>query len=698
MPYNLLYGEEDYLYDPYDDERKVFDVTLSKSSNAVSYLDFSLGISHPLAGDLAKLDKPVYLYLDGELLFKGKIDSIERDVQGSYTVSCADALSFLEDSLIRPYSTVYGEEELFPNTVYDYATFFEWLIDQHNSNIHDKDKRFQILENEGYDLSAEDDKTEDSDFYKSSSSASTTSSIIENDILDVAGGYIKLEYDQKTSGKDSAINYISLYSDIHETNDQIIEFGSNIADITITDETDEFYSAILPKGGSPEYEDDDVEYDKVKITLDSGWGDKFVDGKYTGQFDEDEIPDGDSVDWSEYDPDEFEYTINANHMMLFRTTIPYSDGKVQVSYTQELSDDTESLEEVLGFDVVERELTSTSYWYCIHEDGEWDGYDASIYDWQSWDGEDLDTSTDGYIQKQFILYKERRKYKYKFGYDVEDYIKFKKLSSLLDDLQDEYDDLEDDEELDELGARYAIKDSFTTNSDFDESGVSCDANTVVRLRVTSNGKLYWHVTSATYSKSDGWAHAANSPRYLYEYDYTAEYQTDFELGLDDLEDPQTYVDDFVVDGDVLYSDSRVAEYGYREFSWSDSDLNTADDVLEQAIKELKKVYDPEMSIEARVVDRSLYEEGYDHLDIGQAVRVRSDPHDIDEYLAVQSIDLDMLDPTGSEYTLGREKSSITGEFSAYLTSKTSTINIYVDSVNGSISESIINSIVSSYTS
>ena len=133
-------------------------------------------------------------------------------------------------------------------------------------------------------------------------------------------------------------------------------------------------------------------------------------------------------------------------------------------------------------------------------------------------------------------------------------------------------------------------------------------------------------------------------------------------------------------GDVIYSVDGVTRYGYREYAYSNTDCETQEGLLTSAIKALNNLLSPTLSVTVKAVDLALYMDGYTHLKVGQAVRVRSKFHNIDEYLMVNSITLDMQDPSNTEYELGADYDSLTGQQSSYLKSLNSGINKSLDSV------------------
>lgn len=138
--------------------------------------------------------------------------------------------------------------------------------------------------------------------------------------------------------------------------------------------------------------------------------------------------------------------------------------------------------------------------------------------------------------------------------------------------------------------------------------------------------------------------------------------------------------DYIKRGDVVYCDSAVSRYGYREYAYSNNDILDQKLLARYAVVDLKRKISPIVNIEVKAVDLALYMEGYSHLQCGQAVRIRSKPHDIDMYLMVNSIDLDLLNPSATTYTLGAVFDTLTGEQSAYLKRMTGQINSAVDQV------------------
>lgn len=140
--------------------------------------------------------------------------------------------------------------------------------------------------------------------------------------------------------------------------------------------------------------------------------------------------------------------------------------------------------------------------------------------------------------------------------------------------------------------------------------------------------------------------------------------------------------DYAKRGDAVFSISGVSRYGYREYSYSNTDILDPKELLEDAVKKLKKKVNPKLTIEVKAVDLALFMDGYDHLECGQVSRIRSRPHKIDEYLLVSSMSLNLNDPAQTVYTFGQAYDSLTGEQSAFVKSLNAGINSSLDAVAG----------------
>ena len=152
-----------------------------------------------------------------------------------------------------------------------------------------------------------------------------------------------------------------------------------------------------------------------------------------------------------------------------------------------------------------------------------------------------------------------------------------------------------------------------------------------------------------------------------------------------------YSPNIVKMGDRVYNIDAVNRYGYNEYYASNTDIKTYDGLLEYACDTLNALLSPALTITVKAVDLSLIMgDKYKHLQVGQAVRVRSKPRNVDEYLMVNSIELDLMNPENTTFELGASYDTLTGQQSAYLKALNSSINSSLDTV-ASLGDNVKNS-------
>lgn len=251
MGYRILYGA-DILWEPYSDNADaITDASMSVSVNAAKYLDFTMPPTHSLYNVIAERDKLIRLYANDKLIYKGYITKITLDMEGYKQVNCSSVMSYLGDTHVRDYSTIEGEQPLKAPTSLD--GLFQWYIDQHNKHCMDSNKRFIVGVNQAGLLD------ENNYVYRSSTQFPTTSSEIEEKILNL-GGYIFERYEGDN-------NILDFYADAHEANTQILDFGVNITDFTQERSGEDQYTAIYATGYTPDPPEDDPDKKMRPISL-----------------------------------------------------------------------------------------------------------------------------------------------------------------------------------------------------------------------------------------------------------------------------------------------------------------------------------------------------------------------------------------------------------------------------------------------
>ena len=253
--YFVKYGDR-YLHDPRTDDYKLFDLTLESEENTCGYCDFTIYPNHPMYNKIKERDtvNSIDVYDDDELLFSGFIYELGYKFQLDGHVKCKGDLSYLNDSIVRPYSTLdrsYGDKA--PQTVNNY---FEWLINQHNAQV-DDNKKFIVGINQGSNLDPNNYILRENNKYPS------TIEEIKEKLLDNLGGYIRTR-------KEKNIRYIDYIAEWSKANTQILDFGINLTDYAQTDDSASIATFVVPLGAKiseTEYPYDDgyrQTEDKVK--------------------------------------------------------------------------------------------------------------------------------------------------------------------------------------------------------------------------------------------------------------------------------------------------------------------------------------------------------------------------------------------------------------------------------------------------
>lgn len=259
--YIVKYGNE-YLHDCISSDTLLEDLTLTASENNCGFCDFTIYPNHPLYSKLKERDMHnIVTVWDNDIqLFAGFIYELGKEFHLDGHVKCKGELAYLEETIIRPYATTDYEHRLrAPSTIDGY---FEWLIKQHNSQT-TGEKMFEIGINEGarmqdYNL-----------IVAENASYPTVFDELRSQLLDPIGGYVRLRYEH-------GHRYIDYLYEWTDSNTQIMEFGVNLTEYTLTDKSDEIATFCVAKGAK--FSETSYPYDDgYRVTTDTT---PKPDGKY----------------------------------------------------------------------------------------------------------------------------------------------------------------------------------------------------------------------------------------------------------------------------------------------------------------------------------------------------------------------------------------------------------------------------------
>ncbi|MPM24207.1 hypothetical protein SDC9_70688 [bioreactor metagenome] len=227
------------LYDPRLPELFVLEPVLTQKKNEPGELTFTIPKEHPHYGALKKLKSRIRVYRDDTLIWVGRAIEDDRDLYENRKVIAEGALSFLLDSVLRPFT--------FDGTA---SELFAWILTAHNAQVN----KSQRLTLGNCEISGSVSVTT-KDYLSSWQTMKTC-------LLDSFGGYLIVRYDEN---ENPIVDYLS---DVPDTSTQRIEFGDNLIDLALSRSASETYTACVPIGAALRDIDPELDSD-ARLTIES---------------------------------------------------------------------------------------------------------------------------------------------------------------------------------------------------------------------------------------------------------------------------------------------------------------------------------------------------------------------------------------------------------------------------------------------
>lgn len=209
------------LYNPLKKDLVLGDPTLNLEVNKAGSLSFTIYPTHTYYGSIRKMKSVITVYRDDKVLFKGRVYSDKVNFYKVKTVEVEGLLAYFNDSIVRPYT--------FTGTPEEYLAF---LIDQHNGQVEEFQKfKLGVVT-----------VTDPNDYITRSSSATPkTWEEIEEKLVKLLGGYIRIRYEADG-------NYIDYIEDFSDVSTQKIKFSVNLQDLENEVRGDSLATCIIPYG------------------------------------------------------------------------------------------------------------------------------------------------------------------------------------------------------------------------------------------------------------------------------------------------------------------------------------------------------------------------------------------------------------------------------------------------------------------
>lgn len=192
---------------------------LTMKVNRVSSLTFTMPTDHPLYGQLEMMLPNVRIYKDYELIFKGRIYDIVKDINGNLNVSVENEMAYLLDTVVAPY-----------NIDGNISDFFTYFLNEHNTRATET-QQIQIGE-----CTVSGNGNRWSDYYHN------TFDTLTDKLLDTVGGYMYLYYGA------NEVPILGYYDDGLSVATQRIQYGENLQSYFVDSNAKGFATAVVPLG------------------------------------------------------------------------------------------------------------------------------------------------------------------------------------------------------------------------------------------------------------------------------------------------------------------------------------------------------------------------------------------------------------------------------------------------------------------
>ena len=207
----------------------IFSPSLSVGLNKSGEFSFQVPPTNPFYNDIEQLSSRIFVLNEGsyeDVLFVGRVLNVSIDFNKMKTVNCEGALSYLVDTVLRPYTFEGSPNEL-----------FEYYVGHHNANVDPYDTLGFRLAIGDVNVDAGTQVEEYSESYVS------TLEELQSKLLDKYGGYIRSRWDNEN--KKITLDYIS---DIGRTNPQLIQYSRNLLDLVEDQPAEDIYTVAIPLG------------------------------------------------------------------------------------------------------------------------------------------------------------------------------------------------------------------------------------------------------------------------------------------------------------------------------------------------------------------------------------------------------------------------------------------------------------------
>ena len=220
-----VYLDNILIYHPNDEALKLGQAKLDLAVNSAGSFAYIMHPNHPHYGTITKMKSIVEVYRDADIIFRGRVLNTQEGFNGELNVVCEGDLSFLIDSVQRPYEFKGPPADL-----------FRQFISNHNAQV-DDGKKFAT----GYVT-----VSDNNDYInRADSTYLNTLESVRKKLVEPCGGYLQRRYECDDV-------YLDYLAELDQVNEQVIEFGENLLDFARQKKSADIATVIIPLGAKGE--------------------------------------------------------------------------------------------------------------------------------------------------------------------------------------------------------------------------------------------------------------------------------------------------------------------------------------------------------------------------------------------------------------------------------------------------------------
>ncbi len=220
-----VYLDDVMIHHQNDNDLRLNTAKVEQELNKAGSFVYSMNQNHKYYGTEKKLKSLVTVYNDDTLMFRGRVLDIDVGFYGDRTVTCEGELSFLIDSIQRPYEFSGSPTTLFTD-----------LLASHNSEVENVKEflpgRVTVVDANDY-------------ITRSDSTYLNTRDSIDKKLVEPLGGYLIPRHESDGV-------YLDYLADLTDYNSQEVAFGENLLDLSKFISGTDIVTAVIPIGAEDE--------------------------------------------------------------------------------------------------------------------------------------------------------------------------------------------------------------------------------------------------------------------------------------------------------------------------------------------------------------------------------------------------------------------------------------------------------------